>query len=37
LNAPAAEEPVGRDEESIGPVAQESGKDCFDLTGLIWA
>jgi uncharacterized protein GlcG (DUF336 family) len=31
LDAPAGEEPVGGDEESIGPVAQECGEGCFTI------
>ena len=31
LDAPAGEEPVGGDEEGIGPVAHEGGEGCLDL------
>jgi hypothetical protein len=31
LDAPAAEEPVGGDEEGVGTVAHESGEGCLDL------
>src|SRR5262249_27223496 len=31
LDAPAGEEPVGGDEESIGPVAHEGGEGWFDI------
>ena len=31
LDAPAGEEPVGGDEESISPVAHEGDEGCFDL------
>ena len=31
LDAPAAEEPIGSDEEGVGPVAHEGGERCLDL------
>ena len=32
LNAPAVKEADRADEESVGPIAHESGKGCFDVT-----